>query len=164
MIARTMRFVLLFLISLLASPGIRAHGVEHRIERGDALILTIRYSNGEPLAQASYSLYRGDAPAAVQTGRTDALGRVFFLDDDSDLPALWRIEVHARDGHGLKRELSLPPRPLASEVASAPEPAPVVPVAPEEPGPNKASLALFGFSLILGGFGLYQLLLRRRTD
>lgn len=150
----------LFMLLFTSLATAHAHGVQHRIESGPAVIITLSYGNGKPYAHEPFALYAAGMPAPVIKGITDAAGRAVFIPDTT---SEWRLEAHARHGHGTVFDFTVPavaPAPaLEPAQNSSPPPAPPTPALDD---PNQASLILFGLSLVFGGFGLYQLFLRRR--
>jgi nickel transport protein len=156
------RFVRFCLFMLLASglATAHAHGVQHRIEPGQAIVVTLSYGNGKPYAHEAFALYAAGTAKPMLKGITDAMGRAVFIPDAA---SQWRLETHARHGHGTVFDFTVPAAPPAPPAAETQQSAlPPAPPTPAPAGPNRASLILFGLSLVFGGFGLYQLFLRRR--
>lgn len=161
--------LLLSLFIFWLSPA-QAHSVQHRIQATEAIVLTLTYGNGKPFAHEKYSLYAEQADQALQTGYTDSAGRVFFVPGSM---THGRIKAQASHGHGVVADFSVPSPTLPATTSSTANTsataqasqAVAVADAPHSATshPNTASLALFGFSLLLGGFGAYQLFLQRRT-
>lgn len=137
--------VLLFLL-LMLSGAASAHEVLHAVETAGAVVLRLSYADGKPFSYEAYELYPGQNDIPAQVGRTDAGGRVVFLPGVS---GQWRIRAFSADGHGVDLRFEAPA--VASQAAAV------------TPGPNRVSLILFGLSLLLGGFGLYQLFLKRKS-
>lgn len=148
-----------------------AHGVHHRIEAGNAVVITLTYANGKPFANQKYALTPVGQEKPRQLGNTDASGRIAFV---PDAITDWRLQATAADGHGLKREFVLPPPSPAPPPAALPaSPASAVPAAapaqatptlsavPASETPPRWMMAVSGLSLIFGLFGLYQLFVRR---
>lgn len=151
-----MRLVLPVLAASCLSTA-HAHEVQHRIENAQVAVVTLAYSNGKPFAHEKYELQTRDGKQAAQTGRTDSAGRVMFVSGDT---RLWRLKAFSAHGHGVDLAFETPVAPPPTKTETLAVPVVAQPVA--EPGPNRASLALFGLSSLLTGFGLYQLLLRRK--
>ncbi len=159
-----MRIGIFFLLAAWISPTL-AHSVHHRIDAVQAaIVLTLSYGNGQPFAHEKYALYADKTEQPAQTGHTDADGRVIFVPASTEH---WRIKAQSAHGHGLALDFTVPSAvPPATTHALVPAPAsPALACtqAPATTAPNATSLALFGFSLLFGGFGAYQLVLRRRT-
>lgn len=89
----TLVFLLFFMI-----PGmLHAHGVFHRIERQEAVVIVAEFDDGEPMSYADVKVH---SPAGgkieYQNGRTDRNGYFAFIPDG---PGNWRITVDAGMGH-----------------------------------------------------------------
>ncbi|MDP1653260.1 MAG: hypothetical protein Q8L56_11115 [Rhodocyclaceae bacterium] len=151
-----MRSVLPILAALCLSTA-HAHEVRHRIENAQAAVVTLVYGNGKPFAHERYELSPRTADQPAQTGRSDSAGQVIFLPGDT---REWRLKTFSAHGHGVDLEFDFPAAPPPTKTETLAAPIVAQPVA--EPGPSRASLALFGFSALLAGFGIYQLFLRRR--
>lgn len=152
-----MRFCLFILLAASLATA-HAHGVQHRIEHGQALVITLSYGNDRPYAHEAFALFAGEDAKPTLKGRTDAAGRAVFIPGET---TQWRFETHARHGHGAVFEFSVPAPPRSA--ANAPAPAVPPEQAPPPAGPSQTSLMLFGLSLVFGGFGAYQLFLRRQA-
>lgn len=132
------------------------------------MVLTLTYGNGKPFANEKYALYAESADQVLQSGHTDAAGRLFFVPGSM---TRGRIKAQAHHGHGIVADFSVPllaPTPTTTATASTTAPVPTEHAVAEIPPaatlrPNPASLALFGLSLLFGGFGTYQLFLHRQT-
>lgn len=153
-----MRSVLPFLAALCLSTA-HAHEVHHRIEDAQVAVVTLAYGNGTPFAHEKYELRARDGKQAAQTGHTDSAGRVMFVSGET---RQWRLKAFSAHGHGVDLAFETPVAPPPTKTETLAAPVLVQPVA--APGPNRASLALFGLSSLLAGFGLYQLLLRRKRS
>lgn len=162
--------IALFLLAAAWLPTAFAHSVQHRLDTtAHAVVISLNYTNGKPFAHEKYALHAGDGARPELTGHTDSAGRVVFL---PGAVTDWRLKTMAAHGHGLVIDLHLPPAQPAQPVpppATPPDP-PTTPASPVQPAPaesgqpSQASLALFGLSLLFGGFGAYQLFLRRRRS
>ena len=135
------------LLLLLALP-VAAHTVEHKVERHQAVVVTVFL--GEELA--SYSEYEVLAPGGeepFQIGRTDAQGRVCFIPDKA---GNWKVKVSADSQHGLHGvSVDVEVKPdMTVEDSSAP------PIATH-------TRLLVGISLLFGVFGLVALLRNARS-
>jgi len=134
----------LLTLLLFAAPC-AAHEVHHVVESSAAVTVRLAYVDGKPFAYEAYELYPASKDIPAQVGRTDAQGRVVFIPGDN---RSWRLKAFSADGHGTDLRFDSP------AVASLP--------APASQEPNRPSLILFGLSLLLAGFGLVQLLIRKR--
>jgi len=126
--------------SILIAP-VLAHEVVHRIESRDAVLVSLTFADGKPLAYEKYELYAGDEPVPVQVGNTDAHGRIAFVPEKE----LYRLKAFTADGHGVDLRFA-PPVVAADSTSGAP--------AGELPRPL---LIMSGLGLLFGLFGLWQL-------
>jgi len=140
----------------------QAHAVHHHIDTGDAIVITLSHGQGKPFAGEKYTLTPlnpAGLTAAGLSGHTDSAGRIVFLPGEQQR---WQLKAMTTHGHGVSIEFSVP-APIAQPPAEVANPAPALTPAPAiTEGPSEASLALFGLSLIIGGFGAYQLFAHRR--
>jgi nickel transport protein len=130
-----------------------AHEVHHAVAPGPAVVVTLSYADGKPFAYEKYELTPAGATVPAQVGNSDAQGRVVFLPGTA---ANWRLKAWTADGHGVDLRFAAP-------TTAAPVPA-VAPAAADaaNDAPSRASLLLFGLALLLAGFGLLQLFVRRK--
>jgi nickel transport protein len=145
----SMHFLIACLFAVWLLP-VNAHSVQHHIETGPAVVLTLTYAKGTPFAHEKYTLQAAGKAQPTRSGHTDADGRIVFIPGNI---THWHLKAHATDGHGLRLDFTVPQ--VATPTPTPPNPLP-------DDGPNNASRILFGLALILGGFGAYQLVLRRR--
>lgn len=131
------------LLMLWAAPC-AAHEIHHEIQSTGAVVVTLRYADDKPFSYEAYELYPAGKDVPAQVGRTDAEGRVVFVPGTN---RQWRLKAFSADGHGVDLRFE---SPVVGGGAVAPE-----------TGPTRASLVLFGLSLLLGGFGLFQLFVKR---
>lgn len=124
-----------------------AHELQHSVESAGAVVLHLNYADGKPFSFEAYELYADGERIPAQVGRTDAQGRVVFLPGAAKQ---WRARAFSADGHGVDLRFDAPA--VAGQGA--------IPATQA----NRLSLVLFGVSLLLGGFGLYQLFLRRKSS
>lgn len=158
----------LALLLLLCSPGalVQAHSVEVALEHADAIVVTLRYGDGRPFAHQRYSLTPAGAEKPLQSGVTDAHGRIVFLPGTT---RDWQLKASSADGHGVKRTLVIPPPPVTATAGADIAPPPrtaTPPAAPETSaacGQSPWLTALTGIGLLFGSFGLYQLFGRRKS-
>lgn len=106
--------LLLLLVGImLPAAGVVAHGVDYRIERGEAVIVHFSSHHDGPMAGAGFRVFSPDGQRIFATGNTDALGRAVFLPDG---PGNWRVVMATEDGHGAEVEV---PIEAGQSVASA---------------------------------------------
>lgn len=133
---------------LLLWAGMAAgHEVHHAVVAGNAVVVTLRYADGSPFAYEKYELYPAGRDVPMQVGNSDAQGHVVFLPGDV---REWRLKAFSADGHGTDLRFDAPAVATAAPAAG-------------DTSPGRIGLVLFGLSIILGGFGLYQMLLRKKT-
>jgi nickel transport protein len=142
-----MRIAPLLLLAWAGFAG--AHEVHHVVEASGAVVVKLSYADGKPFAYEKYELYPEAQEVPAQVGNSDAMGRVVFVPGEAKH---WRLKAFSADGHGVDLKFEAPAMQIA--VASS----------AGDSGPNRASLVLFGLSLILGGFGLYRLFLKRSSS
>nr|WP_145546493.1 ABC transporter permease [Variovorax boronicumulans] len=150
-----MRLVRAWLFALLAwaaSCAAWAHAVRHEVSVGEAVVVLLHYTDGEPFAFERYELFRGTGAEPVQTGRTDGAGRLVLLPGASGAADGWRLRAYSVDGHGIETPLV-----LAAQGGVAPAAAPSQPAS----APDWERVAL-GVCLILGLGVLARRLLRRK--
>lgn len=99
---RISRLLLLLVGMILASGGAVAHGVEYRIERGEAVIVHFSSHHDGPMAGAGFRVFSPDGRRIFASGNTDALGRAVFVPDQS---GEWRVLMATEDGHGADVEV-----------------------------------------------------------
>lgn len=139
--------VLGFLV-LRGVPAI-AHEVHHSVESADAVALRLTYADGKPFVFEAFEAYPEGKDVPAQVGRTDDQGRAVFVPGDTKR---WRVKAFSADGHGVDLRFDAPVVATSPSAASG----------SSDDGPNRASLLLFGLSLLLSGFGIYQLWLRKK--
>lgn len=129
-----------------------AHAVRHEVAVGEAVVVVLHYTDGEPFAFERYELFRGQASEPVQTGRTDMQGRLVLLPGAGAAAEGWRLRAYAADGHGIETTL---------EFAAHDGAAPTAAQAAAQASPGWGRVAL-GVCLILGLGAFGQRLLRRK--
>jgi nickel transport protein len=139
-----MRSAALLLAALLAAP-VLAHEVRHQIGTSPAVTVSLAYADGRPFAYEAYELFPNGSEVPAQVGRTDGAGRVVFVAGEG---RDWRLRTFSSDGHGADFRFASPEHGNASTPA-------------EVGGPNRWAKATLGLGLILGGFGTWQLFLRK---
>lgn len=126
-----------------------AHALRHEVSVGEAVVVVLRYTDGEPFAFERYELFRGAGTAPVQSGLTDGAGRLVLLPGSGSAAEGWRLRAYAVDGHGIETALELP-APGAAAPAAPPQ---------ASATPDWERVAL-GVCLILGLGALARRLLR----
>jgi nickel transport protein len=145
---RAARALLLAVLAGTVAAAAWAHAVRHELQMGEAVVVLLTYTDGEPFAFERYELFRGQGTEPVQTGRTDSAGRL-PLPPDASAATGWRLRAYSADGHGIETALAVP-----AQGGVAPTPS-----APAAPGWERVAL---GICLILGLGALGQRLLRRK--
>ncbi len=140
-----MRTAALLLAALLAAPAL-AHDVSHRVGTAPAVTVALAYADGKPFAYETYELFPEGADVPAQVGRTDGHGRVVFV---PGAHRKWRLRAFSSDGHGADFRFESPEPGSASSSA-------------ESVWLDRPAKAALGLGLILAGFGIWQLFLRRR--
>lgn len=143
------RAFLVFGFLLLQGIPATAHEVHHTIEATGAVALRLSYADGKPFAFEAFEAYAEGKDVPAQVGRTDELGRAVFVPGDIKR---WRVRAFSADGHGVDLRFDVPTVATTQGATSA----------AAGDGPNRPSLLLFGLSLLLGGFGIYQLWLAKK--
>lgn len=144
-----MRHVLLaFGFFLLGTVPAIAHEVHHTIESTGAVAVRLTYADGKPFTFEAFEAYPEGKDVPAQVGRTDDQGRAIFVPGDIKR---WRVKAFSADGHGVDLRFDAPIATASQSPATT----------SSGDGPSRASLLLFGFSLLLSGFGIFQLWLRK---
>lgn len=154
------RHALLILgLCLMQAGMVLAHEVNHSIEKVDALAIRLTYADGKPFVFEAFEAYPEGKDAPSQVGRTDAHGRIVLVAGEIKR---WRVKAFSADGHGVDLHFEVP---AVTTLTAATNPAGMVAAGtvPADTGPNRASLLLFGFSVLLALFGGYQLWLRKQS-
>jgi nickel transport protein len=168
-----MRKSLLAILFLMTLPA-AAHHVGYEVDRGEAVVVSLAYGNGSPLAFDRYEIIAEGEETPYQSGITDAMGRIVFLPDRT---SSWRVRVFSEDGHGADFTFEAgPAEPPAAgpdaakpeDEAAQPEQEPVNTLTPEVVEAEKKRLVerfagpVFGVGIILSAFALFSLFARRR--
>lgn len=124
-----------------------AHGVASTVTREQAVVVTVTYEDGTPLANQTYDVRAPGADEPRQLGRTDDCGRVVFL---PHLAGEWRVRVTTADGHGAVVPVEIAADMLPANAASGGW------------GRNRLSKLVTGVALIFGVFGVVALVALRR--
>ncbi len=97
--------LLLLLAGLMLPAGSTlAHGVDYRIERGEAVMVHFSSHHDGAMAGAGFRVFSPDGERIFATGNTDSLGRAVFVPNQ---PGLWRVLMATEDGHGAEVEVSV---------------------------------------------------------
>jgi nickel transport protein len=156
-----MRKSLLAILFLMTLPA-AAHHVGYEVDRGEAVVVSLAYGNGSPLAFDRYEIIAEGEEAPYQSGITDAMGRIVFLPDRT---STWRVRVFSEDGHGADFTFEAGP---AEPAAAGPDREPVNTLMPEVVEAENKRLVerfagpVFGVGIILSAFALFSLFARRR--
>lgn len=137
------------LLPLIFSASVWAHEVQHDINLVQAMQVHLVYADGEPFSYENYELYADAGPRPVQTGRTDALGRVVFVSGQTQQ---WRLRAFSADGHGV--DLKFPGMGDGGQAT----------VALGQPASSRNTRLIFGLSIILGLFGVVQFFLKKKKS
>jgi len=142
-----------FSIALLApASGLLAHGVDYRIERGQAVMVHFSSQHDGPMAGAGYRVFSPDGKRVFARGHTDALGRAVFVPDRA---GDWRMLMATEDGHGAEVGI----------VVDGDEPGPggrTPSAAIGDAGPGRLSTTAAGIGYLFGLCGLLALWRLRR--
>ena len=138
--------LLAILLLVVCTETATAHKLDHAVTAVNAVSVSLTYADGSPFAHVKYELYAQGKDVPMQVGNTDAHGRVVFMADDAEQ---WRLKAYSADGHGIDFRFASPAFQPNTDAA-------------DTSVPNRLSLMLFGLSLILSTFGLYQLLGRKK--
>ncbi len=143
----------LLLCAALSLPA-AGHEVAHVVSARSAVVVELRYADGEPFAFEAYEVSQAGGERPFHVGRTDAAGRAVFLPPaDGEV----RLRAFSEDGHGA--DLRFPPPREASATAGA--------VAAEVRAANAASGELrlargvLGLAVLLALFAALRRFLRR---
>jgi nickel transport protein len=131
-------------ITILYPPLLLSHGTGLEIERREATVIRLQHDDDTPMADANYELTASGEDQPYQTGHTDARGRVVFIPGDA---RQWHLRVFSQDGHGIDRRFELD--------AAAPRQS-----HGDDSIPGLAK-AILGIGILLSGFGLMMLFVKR---
>ncbi len=137
----------MLLAALLAGPAL-AHEISHRVGTAPAVTVSLAYADGKPFAYETYELFPDGSDVPAQVGRTDGQGRVVFIAGEG---LEWRLRAFSSDGHGADFRFASPHPGSASASAEA-------------GWLDRPAKAALGLGLILAGFGIWQLFLRRKRS
>lgn len=137
--------LLLLLVGvMLSSGGAVAHGIEYRIERGEAVLVHFSSHHDGPMVGAGFRVFSPDGRRIFSSGNTDALGRAVFVPDQ---PGAWRVLMATEDGHGAEVEVQVEEGPELSGLSRQKDPN--APVAGRIPATAAGIGYLFGLAGLL---------------
>lgn len=144
--------LLLLLIGVLGQPaGVFAHGVDYRIEYGEAVMVHFTSQHGGPMAGAGFRVFSPTGRELFVRGETDALGRAVFVPNQ---PGQWRVLMATEDGHGADVEVPVSDEPAYGSAAAA--------TASLRPASGRVSTTAAGIGYLFGIAGLLALWRLRR--
>jgi len=113
-----MLFLGLAMASLAFKPQAAvAHGVDLTVESAQALQVTAAFDSGEPMANATVTIYSPEQPTEPwSTGMTDTQGRFSFV-PDSAIAGDWVLQVR-QAGHGEMVSIPVAPDDAGTALAS----------------------------------------------
>jgi nickel transport protein len=138
------RLVTLALCAWLPGQAL-AHELQHQIDEGAAVSVSLFFADGSAFALESYEIYRAGDETPFQVGRTDLLGRVVFIPDRA---GTWRIKAFSEHGHGADFSFTTA---VEGGVRDA-----------NRPFLERHLRIIVGLSVLFGLFGLVSLFMRRR--
>ena len=143
-----MRCIAIAWLVCVGLPGVvQAHDLQHRVGRGEAVVIDFFFGDGRPLLFESYEIYPASGQTPVQVGRTDRRGRLSFVPEGT---GRWRVKLFTEDGHGADFSFETDAQ---GEVASGGE------------GPaQRLPRWVVGVSILFGLFGLISLFVRGRSS
>ncbi|MDT8437419.1 MAG: hypothetical protein RQ729_00245 [Wenzhouxiangellaceae bacterium] len=144
-------FFALCLLTLFWSSAALGHGLNYRIERGQAVQVWFSSHHEDALANAGFRVFTPADEQIFVRGRTDRLGRAVFVPDRA---GQWRLLLATEDGHGAEVEIEV----SADSLTDASEMPPL-----QLAGVGRLSGTLAGLGYLAGLAGLL-LLLRRHRD
>lgn len=105
--------LLLLFAMMLPTVSALAHGVDHDIERGEAVMVHFSSQHEGPMAGVGFRVFSPDGQKIFASGNTDALGRAVFV---PNRPGNWRVLMATEDGHGAEVEVPVDGGPAVSRV------------------------------------------------
>jgi nickel transport protein len=137
--------VLLALSTALFAGTLPAHSLNFSAQPGSAVIVELRYADGNPFSYESAEVYRPAETVPFLASRTDANGRLAFVPDRA---GDWRVRAFSEDGHGGDFTVAATPDDRS--------PAPST-------GLGAAGGLTVGLAVIFGLFGLWSVFMRRKA-
>ena len=153
---RIRRFALFALLSLpfwASTANVQAHGVDYRVERGEAAVVHFSSQHDDGMAGAGFRVFPPDGQHVFVSGNTDVLGRAVFV---PDAPGTWRLLMATEDGHGAEVEIVVDEDEVAV-VSDSGWPAAAATA-------NRLSATAAGVGYLLGLGGLLVLWRQRRSS
>lgn len=95
---------ILLLAGLLFPVAALGHGVEYRVERGEAVVVHFSSHHTGAVAGADFRVFAPDGMRVFARGTTDALGRAVFVPNEA---GSWRLVMATADGHGAEVEIQV---------------------------------------------------------
>lgn len=126
---------------VLTPPGALGHEIAHRVERTEAVIVTLAFADQAPLAFAYYEVRARSDDALLQLGQTDAGGRLSFVPQAA---GEYRVRIFSDDGHGLDIVVPIDATGL--------------PMQQGRPVVERYAKPVLGVGVLLGAFGVLALL------
>lgn len=105
------RVLLALVVTLVPTAVVFAHGIDYRIEHGDAVMVHFSSHHDGPMAGAGFRVFAPPGREVFASGNTDALGRAVFV---PDRPGNWRVLMATDDGHGAEVEVPVEAGPTAA--------------------------------------------------
>jgi nickel transport protein len=135
---------------MLTAPA-HAHEVISKVAPAQALTITLEYSDGEPFSYELYEVYTKQDKTLIQTGRTDAKGRVTLpLPKRAETVQLRAFSV---EGHGIDTVINVPAASADIAAEAAANPATTL---------SRPIRLLIGLALILAAFFAWHLIINKR--
>ena len=131
---------------LLLPTAAVAHGVRVTVTNGPAVIVTVTYEDGSPVAATPWVVSAPGTSTPYQSGHTDPAGRVVFL---PDRPGEWQVRVTSTDGHGTGTVVTVTADMIAATVDGS--------------GLGSGSKLIIGIAFLLLVFWLATRFLARRS-
>lgn len=124
------------------SSTVAAHALEHHLTegRGEAAVLSVHRADQQAFVDEAYRIFYETESRPVQTGRSDAGGRIVFR---PERVGRYRIETATQDGHGGVYHVHLG---TAGGLTLEPP-----------PRAEHGALMLFGAIILFGGFAVVAL-------
>lgn len=117
------------------------HEMRHTVASAQSIMVSVSYADESPLAFGYFEIRAMTDDALVQTGQTDAKGRLVFVPQATER---YRVRVFSDDGHGIDIVVPVDAAGLATGL--------------ERPIFERYARAIAGVGLLLGLFGAIALL------
>ena len=112
-----MRKIIILAMALVCfwAGALFAHGVGYREAAEKSVALEFFYSTGEKMSYREARVFSPkDSKFAIQTGRTDELGRFAFI---PDCEGVWRVIVRDEEGHQANAEINITAEFLSENIS-----------------------------------------------